>query len=163
VSLRSPLVQSFVAEYVSNLGQGTPPMFGDYEAQRHWLEITLHLPTRQWYTYDLQYWGLDYPPLTAYVSYACGAMYVLFALCISSPYSRSRLSSGSFINPAWFALDKSRGYESPESKTFMRATVLGLDLLVYIPAVYIFTKTWLRLRSRRTQVECELARYFTLS
>lgn len=55
-------------------GQATPPMFGDYEAQRHWLELTIHLPFRQWYTYDLQYWGLDYPPLTAYVSWICGIM-----------------------------------------------------------------------------------------
>jgi len=59
-------------------GQGTPPMFGDYEAQRHWMELTNHLPTRQWYTYDLQYWGLDYPPLTAYHSWLCGKMCVVF-------------------------------------------------------------------------------------
>jgi alpha-1,3-glucosyltransferase len=56
------------------LGQGIPPMFGDYEAQRHWMELTNHLPTRQWYKYDLQYWGLDYPPLTAYHSWLCGKM-----------------------------------------------------------------------------------------
>lgn len=37
-------------------------MFGDYEAQRHWMELTVHLGFREWYTYDLQYWGLDYPP-----------------------------------------------------------------------------------------------------
>ena len=24
-------------------GQGSPPMFGDYEAQRHWQEITVNL------------------------------------------------------------------------------------------------------------------------
>jgi alpha-1,3-glucosyltransferase len=53
-------------------GHGTPPMFGDYEAQRHWMELTVHLPFREWYTYDLPYWGLDYPPLTAYVSWLCG-------------------------------------------------------------------------------------------
>jgi alpha-1,3-glucosyltransferase len=53
-------------------GEKTPPMYGDYEAQRHWMELTVHLPFRQWYTYDLQYWGLDYPPLTAYVSWICG-------------------------------------------------------------------------------------------
>jgi hypothetical protein len=51
-------------------------MYGDYEAQRHWMELTLHLPLREWYTYDLQYWGLDYPPLTAYTSWACGYMWV---------------------------------------------------------------------------------------
>ncbi|XP_078356498.1 dolichyl pyrophosphate Man9GlcNAc2 alpha-1,3-glucosyltransferase-like, partial [Oculina patagonica] len=25
-------------------GKGKPPMFGDYEAQRHWMEITYNLP-----------------------------------------------------------------------------------------------------------------------
>ena len=57
-----------------SLGRDNPPMFGDYEAQRHWMEITVHLPFHQWYKYDLQYWGLDYPPLTAYVSWLCGKM-----------------------------------------------------------------------------------------
>ena len=64
------------------LGYGTPPMFGDYEAQRHWMELTLHLPFHQWYKYDLQYWGLDYPPLTAYVSWICGFMYVLSSISL---------------------------------------------------------------------------------
>ena len=54
------------------IGINNPPMYGDYEAQRHWMEITYHLPLREWYSYDLQYWGLDYPPLTAYVSWICG-------------------------------------------------------------------------------------------
>ena len=61
---------------LSFLGRNIPPIFGDYEAQRHWMEITIHLPIRQWYTYDLQYWGLDYPPLTAYVSWLCGKVCV---------------------------------------------------------------------------------------
>lgn len=30
------------------LGAGKPPMYGDYEAQRHWQEITYNLPIRQW-------------------------------------------------------------------------------------------------------------------
>lgn len=30
-------------------GAGKPPMFGDYEAQRHWMEVTHHLPLQQWY------------------------------------------------------------------------------------------------------------------
>lgn len=51
-------------------------MFGDFEAQRHWMEITTHLPMAKWYLYDLQYWGLDYPPLTAYHSWLLGKMYV---------------------------------------------------------------------------------------
>lgn len=56
------------------LGFQTPPMHGDYEAQRHWMEITTKLPMSQWYFYDLQYWGLDYPPLTAYHSWLLGKM-----------------------------------------------------------------------------------------
>lgn len=53
-------------------GYRQPPMHGDFEAQRHWMEITTHLPASRWYFYDLQYWGLDYPPLTAYHSWLCG-------------------------------------------------------------------------------------------
>jgi alpha-1,3-glucosyltransferase len=57
-------------------GYNKPPMHGDYEAQRHWMEITINLPVKDWYfnttDNDLLYWGLDYPPLTAYLSYAFG-------------------------------------------------------------------------------------------
>ncbi len=56
------------------LGFQNPPMHGDYEAQRHWMEITTQLPVSEWYFYDLQYWGLDYPPLTAYHSWLLGKM-----------------------------------------------------------------------------------------
>ncbi|KAH9891589.1 ALG6, ALG8 glycosyltransferase family-domain-containing protein [Cubamyces lactineus] len=113
-------------------GQGTPPMYGDYEAQRHWMELTVHLPTRQWYTYDLQYWGLDYPPLTAYISWICGVI-------------------GAWIDPTWFALDKSRGIETSGSKVYMRFTVLALDTMIYVPALYMFTKVWQGTRSSRRQ------------
>uniref|UniRef100_A0A8C0ZQ24 Alpha-1,3-glucosyltransferase n=1 Tax=Castor canadensis TaxID=51338 RepID=A0A8C0ZQ24_CASCN len=104
-------------------GAGKPPMFGDYEAQRHWQEITFNLPLKQWYfnnsDNNLQYWGLDYPPLTAYHSFLCA--YV-----------------AKFINPDWIALHTSRGHESQEHKLFMRATVLIADLLIYIPAVVLY-------------------------
>jgi alpha-1,3-glucosyltransferase len=49
-------------------------MHGDFEAQRHWMEMTTQLPISQWYFYDLEYWGLDYPPLTAYHSWLLGKM-----------------------------------------------------------------------------------------
>eukprot|EP01133_Synstelium_polycarpum_P001104 gene1104-1258_t len=65
----------------------TPPMFGDYEAQRHWMELTTKLPITQWYfnTTDnnLQYWGLDYPPLTAYLSWAFGKVLGLALIAIT--------------------------------------------------------------------------------
>ncbi|GMG21819.1 unnamed protein product [Ambrosiozyma monospora] len=102
-------------------GEATPPMFGDFEAQRHWLEITIHLPISKWYYYDLQYWGLDYPPLTAFHSYILGYI-------------------GSFIESSWFALDASRGFESSDLKTFMRITAIASELVVYIPAIMMYTK-----------------------
>lgn len=78
-------------------GAGTPPMFGDYEAQRHWMEITVNLPVREWYrnstVNDLGYWGLDYPPLTAYQSFFHGILL-------------------RFFDPASVELVSSRGYES---------------------------------------------------
>lgn len=59
-------------------GESQPPMYGDYEAQRHWMEITVNLPIEQWYLNgthnDLLYWGLDYPPITAYHHYLLGVM-----------------------------------------------------------------------------------------
>nr|XP_056701305.1 dolichyl pyrophosphate Man9GlcNAc2 alpha-1,3-glucosyltransferase [Euleptes europaea] len=104
-------------------GAGKPPLYGDYEAQRHWQEVTYNLPVKHWYfnTSDnnLQYWGLDYPPLTAYHSLLCAYVAKL-------------------INPNWIALHTSRGHESPSHKLFMRATVLVADMLVYIPAVILY-------------------------
>lgn len=29
-------------------GMHTPPRYGDYEAQRHWMEITVNLPAAEW-------------------------------------------------------------------------------------------------------------------
>ena len=49
-------------------------MYGDFEAQRHWMEITTKLPVSRWYFYDLEWWGLDYPPLTAYHSWLLGTV-----------------------------------------------------------------------------------------
>ena len=137
--------------FTSCTGQGTPPMFGDYEAQRHWMELTIHLPTRQWYTYDLQYWGLDYPPLTAYISWLCGIMYVWRHLARSPDADAS--CSASWIDPSWVALDDSRGIETAGSKVFMRSTVLAFDTLIYVPALFMFTRVWQGTRSSRTQVK----------
>ncbi|CAI4508367.1 ALI_HP2_G0042940.mRNA.1.CDS.1 [Saccharomyces cerevisiae] len=102
-------------------GESTPPMYGDFEAQRHWMELTVNLPISKWYWYDLPYWGLDYPPLTAYHSYVLGLL-------------------GSLLNPNWFQLDSSRGSESQDLKSFMRFTVVLSEALLYIPAVIYFTK-----------------------
>ena len=63
-----------------------------------------------------------------------------------------RENSGSFIDASWFALDTSRGIETPTSKLFMRSTVLLSDYAIYVPAVWLFTRVWHSGRSRRTQV-----------
>ncbi|KAG0302475.1 Glucosyltransferase-like protein [Dissophora globulifera] len=104
-------------------GMATPPRYGDYEAQRHWMELTLHRPIRDWYSDKSKWWDLDYPPLTAYVSWICGYI-------------------GDKINPEWFAWETSRGFESPDAKLYMRTTVMICELLVYISAVVVFTNRW---------------------
>lgn len=107
----------------SHSGEGKPPMYGDYEAQRHWQEITLNLPLDKWYINttdnDLQYWGLDYPPLTAYHSLLLGHI-------------------ANRIDPSFVKLQESRGFETVEHKHFMRLTVLIADILIYIPAIIYF-------------------------
>ncbi|NWQ60485.1 ALG6 glucosyltransferase, partial [Neopipo cinnamomea] len=122
-------------------GAGKPPMYGDYEAQRHWQEITYNLPIRQWYfnTSDnnLLYWGLDYPPLTAYHSFVCAYIAKL-------------------INPDWVALHSSRGYESQPHKLFMRTTVFVADLLVYIPAVIVYCSSLRETSAKKKASTCAL-------
>lgn len=103
-------------------GENTPPMFGDFEAQRHWQEIVANLPISDWYRNttdnDLMYWGLDYPPLTAYHSYVVGRV-------------------AEYINPKFVALHESRGLTEDLHKHFMRTTVLVADLLLYLPVMLI--------------------------
>ncbi|KZZ90545.1 glucosyltransferase [Moelleriella libera RCEF 2490] len=106
-------------------------MHGDYEAQRHWMEITTQLPVSQWYFHDLQWWGLDYPPLTAYHSWIMGKI-------------------GAFIDPNWFTLYESRGSDDPTLKVFMRATVIVSEYLIYVPAVVVFSRKYSRLNGVAT-------------
>ncbi|KAH1090298.1 hypothetical protein J1N35_017555 [Gossypium stocksii] len=76
------------------------------------MEITLNLPPKDWYrntsVNDLSYWGLDYPPLTAYQSYVHGVFLKTF-------------------DPDSVALFTSRGYESYLGKLLMRWTVLSSE------------------------------------
>jgi len=104
-------------------GYNNPPDFGDYEAQRHWLELTFNTPMDEWYTCspvnNLSYWRLDYPPLTAYHS--------LFLGHLSHIYENKSVE-----------ILTSHGYETPSHKFFMRATVLFSDLIIFISAVLAF-------------------------
>ena len=105
-------------------GEATPPMFGDYEAQRHWMEITVNLPPKAWYVNgpdnDLMYWGLDYPPLSAHLSW-------ILAWCARA-----------FGHDGLVALHKSRGLETPPTRAFMRNTVLVCDAIVFFSAAASF-------------------------
>lgn len=92
------------------------------------MEVTTNLPIEQWYKNgtdnNLMYWGLDYPPLTAYHMYALG--YV----------------SKNFINSSWTELHASRGIESYHHKLFMRGSVIIADITIYITAIlYYFIET----------------------
>lgn len=101
-------------------GKGAYPMCGDFEAQRHWMEVTSHLPIGDWYRNttenDLLYWGLDYPPLTAYVSWAYGML-------------------AKYIYPDLVRLEISRTFEKPAGKVYMRSSVLLADIMILIPAI----------------------------
>ncbi|XP_058123969.1 probable dolichyl pyrophosphate Man9GlcNAc2 alpha-1,3-glucosyltransferase [Anopheles ziemanni] len=116
-------------------GQNRPPMYGDYEAQRHWQEVTVNLPVTDWYRNttdnDLLYWGLDYPPLTAYHSYLVGTW--------------ARFTQ----RESFVALHTSRGIGTEKHKHFMRNTVLLADVLLYIPAM-LFALHAIRRRLSKT-------------
>ena len=126
----------------SHSGEGKGPMYGDYEAQRHWMEITTHLPTNDWYVNttknDLLYWGLDYPPGSAYFAQFWGWVAHL-------------------LNPSWVALHASRGIETVESKVFMRLSVILSDLVFYVPAALAFAFTSTLHRSRKWAEKYEVA------
>lgn len=138
------------------IGMGRPPLFGDYEAQRHWMEVTMNLPVHQWYVdgpdNDLQYWGLDYPPLTAYHSLLMGKLYD--AVQPAPRVSRSSLCvcRALYAHPDTVKLHSSRGLETPESKRFLRNTVLISDALVMMTAVFAFVHALYAKRSPGAKV-----------
>ena len=103
-------------------GKNTPPMYGDFEAQRHWMEITYNINVNNWYENsthnNLTYWGLDYPPLTGYHSYLFGKLY----------YN---------IYPDMIELNKSHGIETNETIFLMRISVIISDI-IFILSIFIF-------------------------
>ena len=97
-------------------GENTPQKYGDFEAQRHWMEITLNLPCYEWYTNSKinqeKYWPLDYPPLSGYHSYILSKILNIFI-------------------PDSVELKYSHGYESPIFKIVMRFFVLFGDFFIF--------------------------------
>lgn len=86
------------------------------------MELVLNLPPMDWYrnttNNDLSYWGLDYPPLSAYMSWLLGKLVA-------------------FVEPAALRLHTSRGYQSALSRVMMRSTVILGDLFVFLPALLL--------------------------
>lgn len=84
------------------------------------MELTFNLPPLHWYRptpdNDPTYWPIDYPPLSAYVSY-------FFAHLLH------------FIEPSSMHLHTSRGYETSATRATMRLTVLLSDVLILFPAI----------------------------
>ena len=125
LSVLFAVVLRFAVALGPHSGFRDAPKFGDFEAQRHWMEITLHLPLSEWYVGNhpanplKEYWGLDYPPLTAYHSLACG-------LVLNQ------------TSPASVALLSSRGDETPPTRAWMRLLAVASDLLTFIPAIVLF-------------------------
>jgi len=68
----------------------------------------------------LKYWGLDYPPLSAYQSWFHGQML-------------------DYIHPEAVALESSRGTpsESDTTRTLMRLTVLLSDIVFFLPLLWL--------------------------
>ena len=75
---------------------------------------------------NLTYWGLDYPPLTAYHSLLMGA-------------AADKLPFDNL--PESVRLETSHGHQSPAHKIWMRATVMAMDALVLAPAVVAFARS----------------------
>ncbi|ORY54757.1 ALG6, ALG8 glycosyltransferase family-domain-containing protein [Leucosporidium creatinivorum] len=138
-------------------GANTPPLRGDFEAQRHWLALTssslsspffhspagasssLSLPPTAWYFHDLSYWGLDYPPLTAYHSLFLGAIARL------SPHTAPFVTLRPPVNSSVAELENwEQSMVELEAggamKSWMRGTVVWGDLLVWASAVVVYCR-----------------------
>ena len=104
-------------------GEKSPPKFGDFEAQRHWMELTIYLPAADWYTdsrYNKKdYWPLDYPPMSGYHSYILGKVL-------------EKYYPGSVI------FKKSMGFESAKLKLIMRFFAIISDFIFFHLGVNIF-------------------------
>ena len=104
-------------------GERTPPKLGDFEAQRHWMELTIYLPVKDWYTNSrlnrADHWPLDYPPLSGYQSYLMGKI-------LEKYYPES------------VTFKKSIGYESAKFKIIMRLFVLISDFIFFHLSVNLF-------------------------
>lgn len=85
------------------------------------MSITLNRPIHEWYVEESiePWWRIDYPPVAAYLSLAFGHVY-------------------QHIEPE--AMKLQFGYESESLTAFMRASVLLIDCLLLLPAIYLVNR-----------------------
>jgi hypothetical protein len=105
-------------------GAHNPPGFGDFEVHRHWMELAVNLPAKEWYQEseaEYAYKGADYPPFCMYVHYVLG--HIL-----------------GFFLPQAVEYNTSRGYESDALTLFMRATVTFLDIGIMCSGIVVFAQ-----------------------
>ena len=67
------------------------------------------------------------------------------SVCCDRSSIGADIQSGSLFNPAWFALNKSRGIETQDLKVYMRATAIVSEYLVYVPSLVIFLRHYSRI------------------
>ncbi|GAA5908509.1 hypothetical protein JCM8208_002650 [Rhodotorula glutinis] len=138
-------------------GLAQPPLRGDFEAQRHWIALTssslshlpfLHAPSApssslstppsRWYFHDLTYWGLDYPPLTAYHSLLLGLVARLHPSTAEFVTLRPDSTTASSRDIAAWDAHMAALERGGDMKNWMRATVVGGDALVWVSAVAVY-------------------------
>ena len=133
-------------------------MHGDFEAQRHWMEITVNLPKEEWYfngtANDLMYWGLDYPPFTFCFSLSSFPFVHSFDVGL---WFRAYVSLwfgylAQWVCPELVELHASRGIETAGTKLFMRLSVLFTDLVLGMTSVVL---VW-RYVCRHKGTQCDM-------
>ena len=135
-------IKAFVGLYGYS-GEHVPPKFGDFEAQRHWMELTIGLNVTEWYSNSIinpkEYWPMDYPPMSGYHSYILGIICkIIYPQAVEPFYSR--------------------GFESPILKIIMRLFALFSDVLFFHVSVNLLVKFLFINRKEKNDFE----KYYTL-
>lgn len=91
------------------------------------MEVTVNSPPSSWYKEsefnDLNWWRIDYPPLSAYFAWVWGQISNFYDPKIIEPYT-------------------SRGLETNNVKFIMRISVIISELIfLYPPLIYFAMKT----------------------
>ncbi|KAM3132967.1 hypothetical protein pb186bvf_014963 [Paramecium bursaria] len=121
-------------------GINDPPKFGDFEAQRHWMELAVNSSPSEWYVEsefnDLKWWPLDYPPLSGYYAWFWGKIAQYFDQTIIEPII-------------------SRGIETFNTKLLMRLSVFVSEIIfLFPPLLYQISKMQNKSFSKATYILC---------